>query len=84
MEEEAQQLKKIRVWVPMTHDVSYVIEVKDPSNIDEVSEALARKDPSQWESDPCFYEHLGDEWKHLVNKVKKENIETLEEQDAAV
>ncbi len=79
MEDEVQKLKKVRVSVPVTRDVSYVIEVKDPSNIDEVSEALAKKDPSQWEYDPCFYEHLGDEWKNLVNKVKKENIEILEE-----
>jgi len=84
MEEEVQQLKKVRVWVPVTRDVSYVVEVKDPGSMDEVSEALAKKDPSEWESDPCFYEHLGDEWKILVNKVKEENIEILEEQDAAV
>jgi hypothetical protein len=80
--EEAHQLKKIRVCVPVTRDVSYLIEVKDPGNIDEVSEALAKKDPSQWESDPCFYEHLGDEWKNLVNKVKEEKIEILEEEIA--
>lgn len=79
MEEEIQQLKMVRVYVPVTRDVSYVIEVKDPGNIDEVSEALAKKDPSQWEYDPYFYEHLGDEWKNLVNKVKKEHIEILEE-----
>ncbi len=82
--EEVRQLKKVRVWVPVTRDVSYVVEVKDPGNMDEVSEALAKRDPSQWESDPCFYEHLGDEWKNLVNQVKEENIEILEEQDAAV
>jgi hypothetical protein len=79
MEDEVQKLKKVRVRVPVTRDVSYVIEVKDPGNISEVFEALAKKDPSQWESDPCFYEHLGDEWKNLVNKVKEENIEILEE-----
>ncbi len=82
MDEEVQKLKKVRIWVPVTRDVSYVVEVKDSSNIDEVSEALAKKDPSQWESDPCFYEHLGDEWKSLVNKVKEENIEILEEHAA--
>ncbi len=82
--EKGQKLKKVRVWVPVTHDVGYVVEVKNPGNMDEVSEALAKRDPSQWESDPCFYEHLGDEWKNLVNKVKEENIEILEEQDAAV
>jgi hypothetical protein len=52
--------KKVRVRVPISRDVYYVVEVEDPSDTDEVSRALARKDPSNWESDPCFYEHLGD------------------------
>ncbi len=79
MEGKVQKLKKVRVCVPVTRDVSYVVEVKNPSDMDEISEALAKKDPSEWESDPCFYEHLGDEWKTLVNKVKEENIEILAE-----
>ena len=70
---------KVRVRIPVTRDVYYVVEVEDPSDIDEVSRALARKDPSNWESDPCFYEHLGDVWKHVVDKVQKEDIEILEE-----
>jgi hypothetical protein len=69
--------KKVRVRVPITRDVYYVVEVNDPSNTDEVSMSLARKDPSQWESDPCFYEHLGDVWKHVVDKVQKEDIEIV-------
>jgi hypothetical protein len=69
--------KKVRVRVPVTRDVYYVVEVNDPGNTDEVSMSLARKDPSQWESDPCFYEHLGDVWKHVVDKVQKEDIEIV-------
>jgi len=69
--------KKVRVRVPITRDVYYVVEVDDPTNTDEVSMALARKDPSQWECDPCFYEHLGDVWKHVVDKVQKEDIEVI-------
>ncbi len=69
--------KKVRVRVPVMRDVYYVVEVNDPSNTDEVSRSLARKDPSQWESDPCFYEHLGDVWKHVVDKVQKEDIEIV-------
>jgi hypothetical protein len=68
---------KVRVRVPVTRDVYYVVEVKDLSDTDEVSRALARKDPSNWESDPCFYEHLGDVWKNVVNKVQKEDIEIV-------
>ena len=69
--------KKVRVRVPITRDVYYVVEVDDPSNIDDVSRSLARKDPSQWECDPCLYEHLGDVWKHVVDKVQKEDIEIV-------
>ena len=69
--------KKVRVRVPITREVYYVVEVEDPSDVDEVSRALARKDPSNWESDPCFYEHLGDIWKHVVGKVQKEDIEVI-------
>jgi hypothetical protein len=69
--------KKVRVRIPITRDVYYVVEVDDPSNIDDVSRSLARKDPSQWECDPCFYEHLGDVWKYVVDKVQKEDIEIV-------
>ena len=68
---------KVRVRVPVTRDVYYVVEVEDPSDVDEVSRALAMKDPSNWESDPCFYEHLGDVWKHVVDNVQKEDIEVI-------
>ncbi len=54
--------------------MSYVVEVNNPGSIDEVSEALARKDPSEWEFDMCFYEHLGDKWKNLANMVKKSTL----------
>ncbi len=70
--------KKGRVRVPITRDVYYVVEVDDPTNTEEVSMALARKDPSQWECDPCFYEHLGDVWKRVVDKVQKDDIEILD------
>jgi hypothetical protein len=54
-----------------------MVEVEDPSDVDEVSRALARKDPSNWESDPCFYEHLGDVWKQVVHDIKREDIEVM-------
>ena len=69
--------KKVRVRVPVTRDVYYMVEVEDPSDVDEVSRALARKDPSNWESDPCFYEHLGDVWKQVVHDIKREDIEVM-------
>ena len=74
---EKKKSKKVRVRVPISRDVYYVVEVEDPSDTDEVSRALARKDPSNWESDPCFYEYLGDVWKHVVDEVQKENIEVI-------
>jgi hypothetical protein len=73
------ELKKVRVRVPVTRDVEYIVHVKDPGNLAEVADALESKDPSDWETDPCFYEHLGDVWKNVVNKVTKENIDILED-----
>ncbi len=75
---EEQPLKKVRVSVPFVSSVSHVIYVTNPEDLDEISEKLADKDPSTWESDPCFYEQLGDVWKYMVNKIKKEDVEVLE------
>ncbi|MFZ3169582.1 MAG: hypothetical protein WA130_18365 [Candidatus Methanoperedens sp.] len=77
MRQRENESVKVRVRVPVTRDVYYMIEVEDPSDVDEVSRALARKYPSNWESDPCFYEHLGDVWKRVVYKVQKEDIEIV-------
>ena len=77
MRQRENESVQVRVRVPVTRDVYYVVEVKDPSDTDGVSRALARKDPSNWEFDPCFYEHLGDVWKHVVDKVEKEDIEVI-------
>ena len=71
-------LSKVRACVPYSTFVSYIVYVKNPGDINEISEALANRDPSNWESDPCFYEILGDSWKHMVNKIIKEDIEILE------
>lgn len=73
------KLKKVRVRVPVSRDVEYIVHVKDPGNLAEVADALGSKDPSDWENDPCFYEHLGDVWKNVANKVTKENIDILED-----
>jgi hypothetical protein len=77
MRQRENESVKVRVRVPVTRDVYYVVDVGDPSDVDEVSRALARKDPSDWESDPCFYEHFGDVWKHAVDKVQKEDIDIV-------
>ncbi len=47
--------------------------------LNEVSEALGNKDPSNWESDPWLYEILGDSWKYMVNRIRKEDVDILEE-----
>jgi hypothetical protein len=77
MRQRENESVKVRVRIPVTRDVYYAVEVEDPSDVDEVSRALARKDPSNWESDPCFYEHLGDVWKHVVHDIKREDIEVM-------
>jgi len=71
------ELTKVRVSVPYSTSVSYIVHVKNPGDLNEVSEALENKDPSNWESDPWFYEHLGDSWKYMVDRIRKEDVEIL-------
>ncbi len=75
---EEPKLTKVRVGVPYSTLVSYIVHVRNPGDLNEVSEALANKDPSKWESDPSFYERLGDEWKYMVNRIKEEDVEIVE------
>lgn len=72
------QLQRIRVRVPVTREIDYIVYVENPDNIEEVSAALEKKDPSEWETDPCFYEHLGDAWKNIGSKITRESIDMLE------
>jgi hypothetical protein len=51
-ESDEPELTKVRVSVPYSTSVSYIVHVKNPGDLNEVSEALAKKDPSNWESDP--------------------------------
>jgi hypothetical protein len=72
-----ESMTKLRVRVPVEFEVDYVIEVEDPDNVDEIQEKLLDTDASRWESDPQFYERLGDDWYSFVRKVTKEHIEKV-------
>ncbi len=61
---------KVRVAVPFTCWVSYVVKVQDPENIDEVKAALREIKPGDWESDPEFYDLYGVEWKSNIENVE--------------
>jgi len=69
---------KVRVWVPFQTQVPYIVEVESPEP-EKVMEALLKKDPSEWESDPNLYEQLGFNWKDCISKIDEEDIEVLEE-----
>ncbi len=68
---------KVRVRVPVKFEVDYVIEVNNPDDVDEIQEKLLVTDASRWESDPQFYERLGDDWYYFVRKITKEHIEKV-------
>ena len=68
---------KVRVRVPVKFEVDYVIEVNNPDDVDEIQEKLLDTDASRWESDPQFYERLGDDWYYFVRKITKEHIEKV-------
>ncbi len=66
---------KVRVRVPVKFEIDYVIEVNNPDDVAEIQEKLLVTDASRWESDPQFYERLGDDWYYFVRKITKEHIE---------
>ena len=68
---------KVRVWVPFQTQIPYVVEVESPDP-EKVKEALLKKDPSEWEYDPEFYEELGFNWESYVSKVNEDDIEILD------
>ncbi|MCZ7405170.1 MAG: hypothetical protein O8C67_09605 [Candidatus Methanoperedens sp.] len=69
----------VRVIVPVSFEVSYIISVKDASNIEEIQEQMRIRDASLWETDPQFYERLGDDFDEFVKKITQENIERVTE-----
>ena len=46
--------------------------------MDEIVAALKEKDPSDWETDPCFYEHFGDVWKRVEDLITRENVKVVD------
>ena len=68
---------KVRVRLHVEFEVDYIIDVKDPDNVDEIQEQLLDIGASRWESEPQFYERLGDDWYSFVRKVTKEHIEKV-------
>jgi len=69
---------KVRVRVPVTFEVDYIIDVKDSKNVEEITEQMMDMDASSWESDPEFYEKLGDNFRDYVLNVTEEHIEEIE------
>lgn len=74
---------KARVYVRVSRLVPYVIEVRDEVNnedkswSDRVREALLKKGPSDWESDPDFYENYGSRWAEHIFATKHFNTEII-------
>jgi len=60
----------VKVHVEIRVSVPYLVDVDDPRNAQQIRDALKLKDPSDWETDPNFYENLGSNWLHSINKTK--------------
>jgi len=67
---------KVRVWLPFENAVPYTIDV-DKADVESVKKAMRKKDPSDWDYDPDFYENLGSHYSHFVDKIDKDDIEVL-------
>ena len=70
---------KVRVTIPVTFHVSYILDVPEPTP-EEVERAILSDDfdPSDWEFDPCFYENLWDAIKVSLAAGVGVGIEPLE------
>lgn len=69
-----QEKQKVTAWLRFSRQVSYEIEVSDPTNLEEIKQALREKDASDWEHDPEFYESWGFDYRRAVEELKQEDI----------
>jgi len=65
---------KVRVFVPAKFYVSYILDVEDPDNLEEIISKLEKMDPSNWAEDPNFYEEYGFNFRNFIKQVTKEDI----------
>jgi|Deesub1362B_J571_1020462.scaffolds.fasta_scaffold00101_44 uncharacterized Zn-finger protein len=66
----------VRVWVPATVRVPYLIEV-DELTPEKITQALRNTDPADWETDPNFYEVLGSNWQDFVERATLSDVEVV-------
>lgn len=71
----AHEITRIRVRVPVMREVTYLIDVPDPDDLEAIKEQLKNTDASNWEDDPCFYEHLGESFRDCVDEITEEHVE---------
>lgn len=74
----ADEMKKVRVIIPFKFYVNYIVDVKNPEDIEEIVDRLEEMGPSKWEKDPCLYERLGEDWISAVVDIKKDDVEIIE------
>jgi len=60
--------------LPFENAVPYTVEV-DKADLETVKKAMLKKDPSEWDYDPDFYENLGSHFKHFVEKIGEDDVE---------
>ncbi len=71
------EMKKVRVIIPFKFYVNYIVEVKNPEDIEEIVDRLEEMGPSEWEKDPYLYERLGEDWISAVVDIKKGDVEIM-------
>jgi len=68
-------MAQVKVWLPFCVGVPYTVEVDDPWDVEAVRRELLKKDASDWDYDPEFYENLGSNFEYYVGKVTLGDIE---------
>ena len=69
---------KVVVAVPFTSSVPYTVKVFNPDDLEEIKRELREKDILDGDT-PNFYEQWGDEFRHAIDKITKEDVLKIEE-----
>jgi len=71
-------MPEVIVWLPFKCRVPYLVEVKNPEDIEEIKEKLLELDADAWLEDPNLYEKLGSNFRDFVKEITPEDIDVID------
>ncbi len=59
---------------------TFILDVEDPDNLEEIISKLEKIDPLNWAEDPNFYEEYGLNFRNFVKQITKEDVVIIEDE----